>query len=47
MVGQPPFGEWELALPHSKQVIDWFKNEMITEIFLIVSYEGRIPPWPA
>ena len=46
MQGKAPFGEWELALPATGEMINRFKNEEIEDILFVVTYEGRTPAWP-
>ena len=46
ILGKPPIGEWEFDLtdPGFK---DLFKDEKIEDLLLVVTYEGRLPAWPA
>src|SRR5262249_18373487 len=46
MIGKPPFGEWELALPNTQEVKDRFQKEQIEDILFVVTYSGRTPEWP-
>jgi hypothetical protein len=46
ITGKTPVGEWEMALPNTKEIKDRFLNEEIRDILLIVTYSGRTPPWP-
>jgi hypothetical protein len=43
--GKIPIGEWELALPDSAKEL--LQKEKIENILLVVTYQGRIPAWPA
>jgi hypothetical protein len=47
VIGMPPFGTWELVLPDTPETHRLFKEELVEDILLVVSYSGRIPPWPA
>jgi hypothetical protein len=47
LIGQPPSGEWELALEDTTDVRNLFKNEIITDMLLVITYQGRTPAWPA
>jgi hypothetical protein len=47
MIGRSPFGEWELALPTTATVKDYFKEEQISDILLVISYGAETPAWPA
>lgn len=55
MIGKRPFGQWELAfpdepgdtLPDNRRVRDLFEAEEIEDILLVITYQGRTPPWPA
>jgi hypothetical protein len=47
MIGKAPMGEWELALPNTEEVRNRFKNEEIRDILFIITYDGKMPPWPA
>lgn len=47
MIGEAPFGEWELALPNTEEVRGRFRNEEIDEILLVITYSGSTPPWPS
>jgi hypothetical protein len=47
MTGRSPFGEWELALPTTATVKDYFKEEQISDILLVISYGAETPAWPA
>jgi hypothetical protein len=50
MIGFSPVGEWELALPDTKddggQTRDYFKNEEIEDMLFVITYSGRTPEWP-
>ena len=47
MVGKPPFGEWELALPKTDEMKNRFNNDDITDILFVITYSGRTPEWAA
>jgi hypothetical protein len=42
-----PFGTWQLTLPNTEQVSQWFKDGNVNDILLIITYAGRLPEWPA
>ena len=48
-VGLSPVGEWELALPDTKddggQTRDYFKNEEIEDMLFVITYAGRTSEW--
>ena len=46
MLGKSPIGEWELALPNTDEVKDWFKKEEIEDMLFVITYSGRTPGWP-
>lgn len=46
LINQSPIGKWELSLPNTAQTRDWFKGQRITDIILIITYGGDLPPWP-
>jgi hypothetical protein len=41
-----PIGSWKLALPNTQEMRDRFKEKQIDDILLVITYEGRTPPWP-
>ncbi len=48
MIGKPPIGEWELALPNTAEMRNRFKNtQEIEDILFVITYAGRTPEWPA
>jgi len=47
MIGKSPVGVWELALPHTDEVVARFREGEIQDILFVVTYEGVLPPWPA
>jgi hypothetical protein len=51
MIGQTPFGEWELALldnlADGRQPRELFQNEEIEDILFVITYSARTPEWPA
>lgn len=54
MIGQTPFGDWELALPdepgnvlpNGRRVRDLFQDELIEDILFVITYQGNTPAWP-
>ena len=51
ILGKNPNGTWEMNLqtgkPDQDEIVKgWFKNEMIEDLMLVVSYSGRVPDWP-
>jgi hypothetical protein len=46
MIGKAPFGDWELALP-TQDVRDYFEEDRINDLLLVLSYSGEAPAWPA
>lgn len=46
LVGKPPIGTWELALPNTPKMKDHFRNEEIEDILFVISFKGKAPPWP-
>src|SRR5439155_23775977 len=47
LIGKSPVGEWELALPNSPAVRALFAGETVEDVMLVVTYSGRLPPWPS
>ena len=47
MIGKSPVGTWELALPHTDEIVARFKEGGIQDLLFVVTYEGVLPPWPA
>lgn len=49
-IGQPPYGEWELAFPDSPpadaEARDRFANELIENMLLVISVSGQTPAFP-
>jgi hypothetical protein len=46
IAGNPPIGEWELALPTDETTKNFFRNEQIEDILFVITYSGRTPEWP-
>jgi hypothetical protein len=46
MIGQSPFGEWQLLLPNTEEIKKRFENEEIEDILFVITYSGRTPQWP-
>lgn len=47
LINQSPIGKWEISLPNTAQTRDWFKEQRITDIILIITYGGDLPAWPS
>jgi hypothetical protein len=41
-----PFGQWQLTLPNTEQVRQWFKDDGVKDVLLVVTYGARLPEWP-
>jgi hypothetical protein len=41
-----PIGKWELKLPNTDEVKDWFKNGKIEDILFVITFGGTTPEWP-
>lgn len=46
LLGQSPFGNWTLNLPDTPEMRARLANEEIDDLVLILTYQGRTPPWP-
>jgi hypothetical protein len=46
MVGQSPFGKWQLTFADTAEVRNLFANEVIEDIVLVITTSGRTPAWP-
>jgi hypothetical protein len=46
LIGKSPVGAWELNLPDTEEMRNRFKDEEIDDLLLVLTYEGRTPPWP-
>ncbi len=46
MIGKPPFGLWEFALPDTPEIRNRFQNEEVEDILLIITFTGFTPEWP-
>lgn len=46
MLGQPPFGEWELQLPDLPAVRARFAKGEISDVLFVITYAGDTPSWP-
>jgi hypothetical protein len=46
LIGRSPVGAWELTLPDTEEMRNRFKNEEIDDLLLVLTYEGRMAPWP-
>jgi hypothetical protein len=46
MIGHSPIGEWELSLPDTPQTRQLFRDEQVSDILFVLTYEGDTPPWP-
>jgi hypothetical protein len=47
IIGASPFGTWQLSLPDTQIVQDWFTSQQITDILFDITYSASTPPWPA
>jgi hypothetical protein len=47
MIGKTPFGTWQLVLPNTVAVKNWFSQELIEDILFVITYSARTPPRPA
>jgi hypothetical protein len=47
MQGKAPVGSWELRFPNTAQSRAWFKQGMIEDLALVVTFGGTTPAWPA
>ena len=47
IIGNTPFGTWQLKLPDTQVVRDWFTGQQITDILFDITYTAEAPPWPA
>ena len=41
-----PIGKWDLKLPNTDEVKDWFKNGKIEDILFVITFGGTTPEWP-
>ena len=46
LVDANPAGTWQLTLPNTADMRSRFENEEITDILLVVTFTGSLPPWP-
>ena len=57
MIGQAPFGEWELAfdddpgslsvdIGNGRRIRDLFAEELIEDILFVITYQGNTAEWP-
>ena len=46
MQGKSPVGRWELRLPNTNPVRAWFKEGLIEDLALVVTFGGTTPAWP-
>ncbi|MEL7376838.1 MAG: hypothetical protein AAFN65_07765 [Bacteroidota bacterium] len=44
IIGKPPIGDWELALP--SKMHQYFNNEKIEDVLFIITFNGETPFWP-
>lgn len=47
MIGKSVEGEWKLSLPNTAKVKRLFDEEKIEDMLFVITYEGRVPEWPA
>lgn len=45
MIGKSPVGEWILSFPDTQIIRSMFKDEIIEDMLLMVSYNGRTADW--
>ena len=46
-IGRSPAGTWQVTLPATEELRSRFRDEMIDDLLIILTYQGRTPPWPA
>src|SRR5262249_27250909 len=46
MQGKSPVGGWELRLPDTTPVKAWFRQGLIEDLALVVTFSGTSPAWP-
>jgi hypothetical protein len=46
LVDANPAGTWRLALPNTPDMRSRFQNEEITDILLVITFNGTLLPWP-
>jgi hypothetical protein len=46
LIGRAPMGEWELALPNTPELRNYFKNGEIEDLLFVITYAGRTSAWP-
>jgi hypothetical protein len=47
MIGKTPFGAWQLVLPNTFQVRNWFSQGLIDDILFVITYSAQTPPYPS
>jgi hypothetical protein len=47
ILSKPPFGQFELALADTPDTRRWFHDDLVEDILFVITYSGRLPPWPA
>jgi hypothetical protein len=47
ILGKPPFGQFELALADTPDTRRWFRDDLLGDILFVITFTGRLPPWPA
>ncbi|MFI7598295.1 neuraminidase-like domain-containing protein [Actinoplanes sp. NPDC049681] len=47
LLGRPPVGRWELSLPDTDEIREWFGAGLIDDILIVLSYRGRTRAWPS
>jgi hypothetical protein len=45
MQGKAPVGGWELRFPNTAQIRAWFKEGLIEDLALVVTFGGTTPAW--
>src|SRR5262249_16928399 len=46
LVDANPAGTWRLTLPNTADIRSPFQSEEITDILLVITSKGTLPPWP-
>ena len=46
MIGSPPIGKWELALPNSEEIRQMLGEGKIEDILFVITLSGQTPAWP-
>jgi hypothetical protein len=46
LVDANPAGTWQLTLPNTPDMRSRFQDEEITDLLLVITFNGTLPPWP-